>query len=97
MTTRILLFNKTLLYSAFAAAFPLLAFVAVAGAQTSTKSFYNKNGSFAGSSVTRGNSSSFYNERGSFAGSAIRHGNSTSFYDGHGRYTGSSINTGPRR
>ena len=66
-------------------------------AHAQQRSYYNERGSFAGSSVTRGNSSSFYNGAGSFAGSAIRHGNSTSFYDGRGRYTGSSVNTGPRR
>jgi Protein of unknown function (DUF4236) len=62
-----------------------------------TKSFYNANGSFAGSSIMRGNSSSFYDGQGRFSGSSIRHGNSTSFYDGSGHYTGSSINTSPRR
>jgi hypothetical protein len=61
------------------------------------KSFYNERGSFAGSSVQRGNATSFYNSRGSFDGSAIRHGKWTSFYDGRGHYTGSSINTSPRR
>jgi hypothetical protein len=63
----------------------------------SQRSYYNGAGSFAGSSVTRGNSTSFSDNRGSFAGSTIRHGNSTSFYDGRGRFTGSSVNTGPRR
>jgi hypothetical protein len=62
-----------------------------------TRSFYNERGSFAGSSVSRGNSASFYDGRGSFSGSAIQHGNSTSFYDGRGHFTGSSVNTGPRR
>jgi hypothetical protein len=42
-------------------------------AAAQTRSFYNGNGSFAGSSVTRGNSSSFYNGSGSFAGSSVRH------------------------
>jgi hypothetical protein len=69
--------------------------VGPAAAQSTTRSFYNERGSFAGSSVTRGNSSSFYDWQGRFSGSAIRHGNSTSFYDGRGRY--SSINTSPRR
>jgi hypothetical protein len=69
-----------------------------AKAESSTsRSFYNERGSFAGSSISRGNSTSFYGSNGSFAGSAIRHGNSTSFYDGRGHFTGSSINTGPRR
>ena len=66
-------------------------------ADSRSRSFYNGNGSFAGSSVTRGNSTSFYDRSGSFSGTAIRHGNSTSFYDGRGHFTGSSINTGPRR
>jgi hypothetical protein len=75
----------------------LAALTIYAGAQSSSRSFYDGRGSFAGSSISRGNSTSFYNGSGSFAGSAIRHGNSTSFYDGRGRYTGSSINTGSRR
>jgi hypothetical protein len=76
----------------------ILALIAPANAQSWTsRSFYNERGSFAGSSVTRGNSSSFYDGQGRFSGSAIRHGKSTSFYDGRGRYTGSSINTSPRR
>jgi hypothetical protein len=68
-----------------------------ATAQTSTRSFYNERGSFAGQSFTRGNSTSFSDGKGRFSGSAIRHGNSTSFYDARGRYTGSVINTSPRR
>ena len=62
-----------------------------------SRSFYDGRGSFAGSSVTRGNSSSFYDGRGSFAGSSVRHGKWESFYDGRGRYGGSVINTSPRR
>ena len=41
-------------------------------ARQSSRSFYDRNGSFAGSSVTRGNSTSVYDARGSFAGSTIR-------------------------
>jgi hypothetical protein len=77
---------------------PTLVFAAPAAAQSSTtRSFYNERGSFAGSSVTRGNSSSYYDGQGRFSGSSIRHGNSTSFYDRSGHYTGSVINTSPRR
>jgi hypothetical protein len=79
----------------FITAITILAAVPYALAQT--RSFYNSSGSFAGSSVTRGNASSFYDGQGRFSGSSIRHGNSTSFYDGRGRYTGSVINTSPRR
>jgi hypothetical protein len=64
---------------------------------STTRSFYNGSGSFAGQSFTRGNSTSFSDGQGRFSGSAIRHGNSTSFYDSRGRYTGSSIDTSPRR
>ena len=96
---RIFLISESLLYTAFAAAFVLLTFVAVAGADPITRSrqFYNANGSFAGNSLTRGNSSSFYNDQGGFSGSSVRHGKWTNFYDRQGRYSGSVIDTGPRR
>jgi hypothetical protein len=73
-----------------ALAIALLA-VSEAHAQSTSRSFYNERGSFAGSSVTRDRSTSFYDARGRFAGTAIKHGNSTSFYDGRGRFTGSAI------
>lgn len=69
----------------------------VGSASAQSRSFYGANGSFAGSSTTRGNTASFYNGNGSFAGSSVRHGNSTSFYDGQGRYSGSSVGASPRR
>jgi hypothetical protein len=75
----------------------VLTFMKGAQAQSTLRSFYNERGSFAGSSVTRGNSSSFYDGQGRFSGSAIRHGNSTSFYDRNGHYTGSVIDTLPKR
>jgi hypothetical protein len=74
-----------------------------AAAQSTSRSFYDNRGSFAGGIIwngqswTRGNTTSFSDGQGRFSGSAIRHGNSTSFYDGRGRYTGTSINTSPRR
>jgi hypothetical protein len=76
----------------------ILAAAPYASAQTATRSFYDQRGSFAGSSVTRGNSTSTYDARGSFAGSAIRNSNgTTSFYNGRGSFVGSRVNTGPRR
>jgi opacity protein-like surface antigen len=87
----------------FLAAAALAALMTSAAAQTSTRSFYDNRGSFAGGIVwngqswTRGNTTSFSNGRGQLSGFAIRHGNSTSFYDGRGRYIGSGINTSPRR
>jgi hypothetical protein len=88
MTTRtpIIAITLALLLTTFAGA-----------AQAQSRSYYNANGSFAGSSVQRGNSSSFYNERGGFAGSSVRHGKWENFYDYQGRLSGSTINTGPRR
>jgi hypothetical protein len=79
-----------------------LLFVAVATAAiaepSSSRSFYDRNGSFAGSSVTRGNSTSFTDRNGRFDGSAIKNSDgTTSFYDRNGHFTGSSINTTPRR
>jgi hypothetical protein len=65
--------------------------------QTS-RSFYDRNGSFAGSSVTRGNSTSFTDRNGRFDGAAIRNSDgTTSFYDKSGHFTGSVTNTTPRR
>jgi hypothetical protein len=75
----------------------IVMFASAGRAQSTTRSYYNSSGSFAGSSTTRGNTSSFYNNQGGFAGSAVRHGSSTSFYDGQGRYSGSSVGTSPRR
>jgi hypothetical protein len=79
----------------FATAVGILAAAPCALAQT--RSFYDQRGSFAGSSVTRGNSTSVYDARGSFAGSAIRNSNgTTSFFNGRGSFVGSSVNTGRR-
>lgn|SRR5262249_43972787 len=59
-----------------------------------SRSFYDKNGHFSGSSIRHGNSSSFYDRNGRFSGSAIRNSDgTTSFYDARGRFTGSSTNT----
>ena len=80
----------------FAIAVGVLAVAPYASAQT--RSFYDRNGSFAGSSVTRGNSTSFTDRNGRFDGTAIQNSNgTTSFYDRNGRYTGSTVNTTPRR
>ena len=69
---------------------------AAASAQsTTTRSFYNERGSFAGSSATRGNLTSFSDGHGRFSGSSIRHGSSTSYYDRNRHYTGSVTNTTP--
>jgi len=81
----------------FATAVGILATSPYVSAQTATRSFYDQRGSFAGSSVTRGNSTSVYDARGSFAGSTIRNSNgTTSFFNGRGSFVGSSVNTGRR-
>jgi hypothetical protein len=69
----------------------------IGAAHAQSRSFYDAQGQFAGSSVTHGDSRSFYDRQGSFAGSAVRYGNQSSHYDQQGRFVGSSINTGPRR
>jgi hypothetical protein len=69
--------------------------------QSTTRSFYDRNGGFAGSSVTtpRGQvqgsgTSSFYDSSGHFTGSAIRNSDgTTSLYDRNGHFTGSSTST----
>jgi hypothetical protein len=75
----------------------LLYALASPAAADPSRSFYDGQGRFAGSSVNRGKSTSFYDHQGRFAGTALNYGRSTSFYDGRGRFTGSVINTGPRR
>jgi hypothetical protein len=70
----------------------------LAQAQQSSRSYYDSRGSFAGSSISRGNSTSVYDRNGRFDGSSIRNSDgTTSFYDARGRFTGSSTNTAPRR
>ncbi len=65
---------------------------------STSRSFYDRNGSFSGSSLTRGNSTSFTDRNGRFDGTAIRNSDgTTSFYDRNGHFTGSVINTTPRR
>jgi len=62
------------------------------------RSFYDRNGSFAGSSVDHGKDASFYDRNGRFSGSAIRNSDgTTSFYDKSGHFTGSSVDTTQRR
>ena len=64
------------------------------GQSSTSRSFYDRNGSFAGSSVTHGNSTSVYDRNGRFDGTAIRNSDgTTSFYERSGHFTGSSTNT----
>lgn len=61
-----------------------------------SRSFYDNRGSFAGSSVTRGNATSVYDRNGRFDGTVIRNSDGTnSFYDRNGHFTGSITNTTP--
>jgi hypothetical protein len=65
---------------------------------SSSRSFYDRNGSFAGSSTTRGNATTFTDRNGRFDGTAIRNSDgTTSLYDRNGHFTGSTLNTSPRR
>jgi len=59
-----------------------------------SRSYYDRNGSFSGSSIDHGKDASFYDRDGKFSGSAIRNSNgTTSFYDKNGHFTGSSTST----
>jgi hypothetical protein len=88
---------RTLIVSSLAVFAVLAVMAQTASADSINRSFYDKSGSFAGSSVSRGNSDSFYDKSGRFSGSSIQHGNQRSFYDGSGRYSGSTTITSPRR
>jgi hypothetical protein len=59
-----------------------------------SRAFYDRSGSFAGSTITRGNSTNAYDKNGHLSGTIIRNSNGTSsFYDGRGHFAGSSVNT----
>lgn len=64
-----------------------------------TRSYFDHNGSFAGSSNQHGNdnTTSFTDRNGHFSGSAIRNSDgTTSLYDARGHFTGSVTNTSPQ-
>ena len=66
--------------------------------ENQTRSFYDRNGSFAGSSSSQNNTTSFSDRNGRFDGSTIRNSDgTTSVYDRNGHFTGSSVNTSPPR
>ena len=79
------------------AAVVTLALLAPAAAQSSSHSFYDGQGRYAGQETTRRSSTSYSDGQGRFAGSSMRHGNSTTFFDRQGRYSGSVVDTSPRR
>jgi len=65
-----------------------------AGERDQSRSYYDRGGSFSGSSIDHGKNSSFYDRNGRFSGSAIRNSDgTTSFYDKNGHFTGSSQST----
>jgi hypothetical protein len=80
-----LLFLAALLGATLASADPL-----------DTRSFYDRNGGFAGSSSSHQNTTSYSDRDGRFNGSAIRNSDgTTSLYDARGHFTGSVVNTSP--
>jgi hypothetical protein len=84
---------ETLIVAALVGA--ILATVAILNRAHGGEAFYDRNGSFAGSSSTHGNSTTFTDRNGRFDGTAIRNSNgTTSFYDRSGRFTGSASPTG---
>ena len=82
--------KSLLLYAA-----ALLATLTVPAAAGST-SYYNRNGSYAGSSLTRGNFTTYTNAGGAYAGSSVRIGRTTILYGANGSRVGSSTRTGRR-
>jgi hypothetical protein len=59
--------------------------------QQEQRSFYDRDGHFAGQSSTLRNTSSFTDQAGRFSGSSIRNSDgTTSFYDRAGHFTGSA-------
>jgi hypothetical protein len=65
-----------------------------AGERDQTRSYYDRNGSFSGSSIDHGKDASFYDRDGKFSGTAVRNSDgTTSFFDKAGHFTGSSHNT----
>jgi hypothetical protein len=74
-------------------ALALALFVLGARAEERQRTFYDRNGSFAGESSTYngGRNSSFSDSQGRFAGSSTRNSDgTTTFYDRNGRFAGSS-------
>jgi hypothetical protein len=69
----------------------LTTLMAPAKADSIRKTFYDRNGSFLGNSIERGNSGSYFDGAGRFSGSSLRVGNQTLYYDYQGRYSGSTI------
>ena len=57
----------------------------------STKKYYSSKGSYAGRSVSSGNTTKFYNRSGSYTGRAVTSGGSTKYYNKSGSYTGRSM------
>jgi hypothetical protein len=68
----------------------------VVPADAGSISFYNRNGSYAGSAITGRGYTTYTDQRGSFAGSSNTRGNTTTFYDRRGSFAGSTTRTGGR-
>jgi hypothetical protein len=62
--------------------------------QSTSRAYYDRNGSFAGSSTTHGNQTTFTDRAGKFEGTSIRNSDgTTSHYDRAGRFIGSTTTT----
>ena len=67
----------------------LLAAFAVTAYAQSTK-YYRSNGSYAGRSVSSGNTTKFYDSRGLYTGRTTTSGGTTKYYGSNGSYRGRS-------
>ena len=52
-------------------------------------SYYNRNGSYAGSSISRNGHTTYTNSGGGYVGSSVTRGNTTTVYDRNGSFAGS--------
>src|SRR5262249_43011084 len=65
-----------------------------AGERDQIRSYYDRSGSFAGSSNSHGNTESYYDKSDHFSGSAIRNSDGTTSYFGpDSKFRGSSTDT----
>jgi hypothetical protein len=63
-------------------------------ASAGQRSYYNANGSYAGSSITRNSSTTFTDGGGRYIGSSVTRGNTTTLYGANGSRAGSITRTG---
>lgn len=87
--------NRAVIRLALAVAL-MIAGVTSTPAVAGSTSFYNRNGSYAGSAITRNGHTTYTNASGAYIGSSITRGRTTTVYDRNGSFAGSSTRNGRR-